>query len=87
MPATDDETVSVEEPVPPREREKLVGLSDIVSPVGTADAERDTLPVKPLTLPTSTVLVARSPCMKLSEVELGVTVKSGMLTVTATDVE
>src|SRR5437867_12878723 len=45
-----DETVRIEEPVPPAGRETVNGLRDKVSPVGETVGVRDRFPDSPLTL-------------------------------------
>jgi hypothetical protein len=41
----------------------LVGLNAAVTPLGMPVADRETLPVKPLSLVTETVLVPLAPCV------------------------
>jgi hypothetical protein len=47
VPVVDDETVRVEEPDPPEERETLVGLREAVKPEGETVEESDTVPMNP----------------------------------------
>jgi hypothetical protein len=41
----------------------LVGLNVAVTPLGTPDADRPTLPLKPLSVTTEMVLVPLAPCV------------------------
>ncbi len=53
--------------VPPAFNLTLVGLVDTVRPipVGLTDVERETVPMKPFTLPRLTVVVPEEPAVKL----------------------
>jgi hypothetical protein len=74
-------------PVPPAERETLVGLSERLSPVGDPDADSVTDPAKLLRLVKEICEFEEDPAFMLSEDGLAVMLKSPELTeltVTAT---
>ena len=74
-------------PVPPAERETLVGLSERLSPVGDPEADRVTVPAKLLRLVKVIFEVEEDPALMLSEDGLAPMLKSAELTefmVTAT---
>jgi len=68
---------SVDELVPPEERETLAGLSERLSPAGDAVEDRVTVPAKLFRLVSVIVEVEVDPALTLSEVGLAEMPKSG----------
>jgi hypothetical protein len=56
----------------------LVGLNVAVTPLGTPDADRPTLPLKPLSAATEIVLVPLAPCVTVRLLGIADSLKSGM---------
>ncbi len=77
MPASDDDIVMVEEPLPPLVRVTLVGLNDIAKPEGETDEVRLTVPAKLLRLEREIMEVLELPDWKLTVERLLEMLKSG----------
>ena len=77
MPGFEELTDNVAVPVPPEERETLVGLSDRVRPEGELVPDSATVPAKLLRLDRVIVEVTVDPVLVLSEVGLAEMLKSG----------
>ncbi len=56
----------------------LVGLNVAVTPLGTPEADRPTLPVKPLSAATVMVLEPLAPCVTARLLGIAESLKSGM---------
>jgi len=78
VPAFEELTDRVEEPVPPDERETLAGLSDMLRPAGELVEDRATVPAKLFRLVSVIVEVAVDPALMLREVGLALMLKSGV---------
>jgi hypothetical protein len=74
--------VSTDELVPPGVRTALVRLSDSPAPAGVTDAERITVPEKPLTLRRLIVEVLDNPGFIVKLVGLAVREKEGVMNAT-----
>jgi hypothetical protein len=61
LPGVEEDTVSVDEPVPPDERPKLLGLRVAVRPDGATEVDNVTIPEKLLTLARLIVVVFDEP--------------------------
>lgn len=79
MPGFDELTESVDVPVPPAERETLVGFAERLSPAGELVGDRVTVPAKLLRLVRVIVEVAVDPALKLRVVGFAKIEKSAAL--------
>ena len=79
LPATGDDTVSVDEAEPPEERLTLVGLSEVVGPDGDEEAERATVPEKLFRLANWIVEVTDDPAETVRLDGLAEMLKSGVV--------
>ena len=80
-----DDTVNVEVPEPPEDRNTLTGLKDVVGPDGETEAVRVTVPEKPLTLANWIADVPGAPLLIVTDVGLDDSEKSTTSTVTWTE--
>jgi hypothetical protein len=78
-----DDTVRVEEPLPPLERTTLLGVIDAVNPEGETEDARLTVPAKLLRLAREIVEVPEEPAWKLRLKGLLEMLKSGGTTTLA----